>query len=92
MISFYSFPKEHWSHLRTTNIIESPFARVRLRTTASKRYKKTENATAIIWKTLMIAQKQFRKLRAPGLMSEVADGAIYINGEKITMFEQKVAA
>lgn len=92
MISFYRFPKEHWTHLRTTNIIESPFARVRLRTTASKRYKKTDNATAIIWKTLMIAQKQFRKLRAPGLMAEVADGAIYINGEKIKTFEQKVAA
>jgi hypothetical protein len=54
--------------------------------------KKAENVTAIIWKTLMIAQKQFRKLRAPGLMSEVADGAIYINGEKIKTFEQKVAA
>jgi putative transposase len=25
MVSFYDFPKEHWVHLRTTNIVESPF-------------------------------------------------------------------
>ena len=40
MVTFYDFPKAHWKHLRTTNIIESPFAAVRLRTAAAKRYKK----------------------------------------------------
>jgi len=44
------FPKEHWKHLRTSNVVESPFAPVRLRTSAGKRYKKVENATALIWK------------------------------------------
>lgn len=34
MATFYTFPKEHWIHLRTTNIVESPFASVRLRTAA----------------------------------------------------------
>lgn len=92
MITFYRFPKEHWPHLRTTNIVESPFAQVRLRTSASKRYKKVENATAVIWKTLMLAQKQFRKLRAPELMPEVMDGAVYINGEKLKTVEQEIAA
>jgi transposase-like protein len=33
-------------HLRTTNVIESLFAVVRLRTTAAKRYRRVENATA----------------------------------------------
>jgi putative transposase len=33
MVTFYAFPKEHWIHLRTTNIVESPFAFVRLRPT-----------------------------------------------------------
>jgi putative transposase len=54
MTTFYRFPKEHWKHLRTTNVVESPFARVRLRTTAAKRYKKVKNATAVIWKTLPV--------------------------------------
>jgi hypothetical protein len=37
LVTFYQFPKEHWRHLRTTNVVESPFAAVRLRTTAGKR-------------------------------------------------------
>jgi len=24
MMTFYSFPKEHWQHIRTTNVVESP--------------------------------------------------------------------
>lgn len=52
MVTFYSFPKEHWVHLRTTNVVESPFGSVRLRTDAAKRFKKVQNATAMIWKLL----------------------------------------
>ena len=40
MVTFYDFPKEHWGHLRTTNPVESPFAALRLRTDAAKRYKR----------------------------------------------------
>ena len=53
LVTFYAFPKAHWKHLRTTNVVESPFAAVRLRTAAAKRFKKVENATAVIWKTLL---------------------------------------
>jgi transposase-like protein len=45
----------HWIHLRTTNIVESPFNVVWLRTDASRRFKKTENAEAMIWKLLTVA-------------------------------------
>lgn len=83
MVAFYQFPKEHWKHLRTTNPVESPFAAVRLRTTAAKRYKKVANATAVIWKTLMVAERSFRKLDAAELCGEVADGATYENGVRI---------
>jgi putative transposase len=27
LLAFYDFPAEHWKHLRTTNVIESSFAR-----------------------------------------------------------------
>jgi transposase-like protein len=36
----------------------------RLVTAAAKRYKKVENATAVIWKTLLIADRTFRRLDA----------------------------
>lgn len=90
MVTFFGFPKEHWKHLRTSNVVESPFAAVRLRTTAAKRYKKVANATAVIWKTLMLAEKGFRKLNAPELLGEVADGAIYVNG--IVVKKRKASA
>lgn len=50
MVSFFSFPKPHWQHLRTSNVVESPFAALRLRTDAAKRFKKVETATAAIFK------------------------------------------
>jgi len=58
LVAFYEFPKAHWTHLRTSNPIESPFAAARLRTAAAKRYKKVANATAVIWKTLLIAERR----------------------------------
>ena len=29
LTSYYDFPREHWKHLRTSNVVESPFSRVR---------------------------------------------------------------
>jgi transposase-like protein len=80
LVTFYAFPKAHWKHLRTTNPVESPFAAVRLRTAAAKRYKKVENATAVIWKTLLIAERTFRRLDAPELLADVANGVVYVDG------------
>lgn len=82
LVTYYRFPEAHWKHLRTTNPVESPFAAVRLRTTAAKRYKKVENATAVIWKTLMVAEQRFRKLNAPELMALVAAGIPYEDGKR----------
>ena len=36
LITFFDFPAEHWKHLRTTNVIESPFATERLRERATR--------------------------------------------------------
>src|SRR5262249_41205776 len=36
LLTFFDFPAEHWKHLRTSNVIESPFAAVRL-ASASRR-------------------------------------------------------
>jgi transposase-like protein len=92
MLTFYSFPLEHWRHLRTTNVVESPFAVVRLRTSAAKRYKKVANATAVIWKTLLVAEQSFHRLNAAELLAEVADGAVYVNGKRVKGRKEKVPA
>ena len=36
LLTFYTFPAEHWMHIRTTNPIESTFATVRVRTKKTK--------------------------------------------------------
>ena len=71
MVTFYRFPKEHWRHLRTTNVVESPFAALRLRTDAAKRYKKVENATAVIWRMLLLAEQRFHRLDVPEKLLQV---------------------
>ncbi len=62
----------------------------------AKRYKKVENATAVIWKTLLVAKRTFRRLDAPELLVDVAEGVMYVNGERVkpspSMAEKKVAA
>jgi transposase-like protein len=93
MVTFYQFPQEHWKHLRTTNPVESPFAAVRLRTAAAKRFKKVENATAVIWKTLLVAEHTFRRLDAPELLPDVAHGVEYVNGVRaVNRRDEKAAA
>jgi transposase-like protein len=94
MVTYYDFPKEHWIHLRTTNIVESPFNSVRLRTEASRRFKKVENAEAMVWKLLTVAEKSWRKLNAPNLLKAVYEGHRFKDGVAVKMRreESRIAA
>jgi putative transposase len=79
--------------LRTTNVVESPFATVRLRTTAAKRFKRVDNATALIWKLLQVAESTFRRLKGAELLPAVYAGVQYADGVKRSMrAHQAVAA
>jgi len=80
MVTFYRYPKEHWRHLRTTNIVESPFSAIRLRTDASRRFKRVEGAKAMIWKLMGVQEKNWNKLNAPELLGEVYAGKRFVDG------------
>lgn len=93
LVTFYQFPQDHWRHLRTTNVVESPFAAVRPRTTAGKRFKRVESATVLIWKLLQVAEQTFRRLNASELLPAVYAGTQYVNGvQKDRVIRQEVAA
>jgi putative transposase len=94
LVAYYDYPQAHWLHLRTSNPVESPFASARLRTSAAKRFKKSENATAMLWKLLLVAQSRFRKVHAPELMATVAAGVRYENGrpQRVGEIETRIAA
>ena len=93
LVTFYQFPREHWPHLRTSNVVESPFATVKLRTTAAKRFKKVENATALSWKMLQVAESTFRRLTGAELLPAVYTGVLYLDGvERPAKPAQRLAA
>jgi putative transposase len=94
LVAYYDYPQAHWVHLRTSNPVESPFASARLRTSAAKRFKRTENATAMLWKLLMVAESRFRKVHAPELMAKVAAGVRCENGRppRVGGVETRIAA
>ena len=85
-------PQDHWTHLRTSNVVESPFAAVRLRTDAAKRYKKVANAQALIWKIPLIAEKKFRRLNAPELLEDVHAGKKFVDGVAVNKVNRRLAA
>lgn len=91
LVTFYQFPKEHWKHLRTTNPVESPFAALRLRTDAAKRYRRVDRATAVIWKMLTIAERRFHRIWAADLLHDVYQGARYVDGTKVGQAEEVAA-
>ncbi|MBN1916352.1 MAG: transposase [Verrucomicrobia bacterium] len=61
MVTFCRFRREHCTHLRTTNVVESPFGALRLCTPpgGAKRFKNVENAAAVIFKMLQEAETEF---------------------------------
>jgi len=59
LLNFYDYPSEHWRHLRTSNVIESPFAAVRLRTDAAKRFRTVKTRVHLIWQLLLKQEKKW---------------------------------
>ncbi len=70
-LTFYQFPEAHWSHLRTTNVVESPFASVRLRTNAAKRFKKTKSGVYLVHQVLLRLERSWRRLISAHLCGTV---------------------
>ena len=55
-------------------------------------YKKVENATAVLWKLLLIAERRFHKLTAAPLVKAVFLGAQCTNGAQVHQSPQEAAA
>jgi transposase-like protein len=87
-------PKEPWRPVRTTNVVASPVAAVRLRPSAAKRCQQVERATVIIWHLLPVAEKRFRTLDAPEQCRDGYRAVRYADGSDVPVvsFTQKAAA
>jgi putative transposase len=69
LLTHFDFPIEHWIHLRTTNVIESTFATVRLRTNKTKGAGSRSAGLAMAFKLLDAAQVRWRCVNAPHLVA-----------------------
>jgi len=80
-VTFYSYPKEHWVHLRTSNPIESIFSGVRLRTDATKRMRHRETALYLVFKVVERLGQNWRALNGgENLMALVLEGCVFQDG------------
>ena len=68
LFTFFTFPAEHWTHLRTTNVIESPFATVRLRQRVTKGAGSRTKGLLMAYKLLDMAQRRWRRLNSAHLL------------------------
>ena len=89
LLSFYDFPAEHWTHVRTTNPIESTFATVRLRHRKTKGNGSRQACLIMVFKLVQAAEKRWRRLNSPKLLLEVYRGKRFVDG---TMEKQKKGA
>ena len=63
LLAFYDFPGVHWTHLRTTNVIESSFATIRHRSKRAKGCVSRQSMLSMIYKMGMCAEQSWRRLR-----------------------------
>lgn len=82
LLTFYDFPAEHWLHLRTTNVIESVFATVRLRTDKTKGTGTRVACLTMVFKLLESAARRWRALNGSPLLAEVIHGVVFVDGVK----------
>jgi putative transposase len=71
LLTFFEFPSAHARHLRTTNPVESPFATIRLRTNAARRFRTARSGLHLVFKLLERCQKGWQKISHPEKLNEV---------------------
>ena len=97
LCAHFDFPAAHWKHLRTTNVIESPFSTVRLRQRVTKGAGSRTKALLMAFKLLDMAQQRWRRLDGAELLPLVRAGVKFVDGvreerEKGKRSERKKAA
>lgn len=91
LFTFYEFPAEHWGHLRTTNPIESTFARVRHRTRQTKGCGSRLATLSMVFQLVRVAEKHWRRLNGSKLLPRVIEGIKFIDGVDPNSLQKQIA-
>lgn len=92
LLAFYDFPAEHWMHIRTTNLIESTFATVRLRSKKTKNCGSRQSTLAMVFKLMQSAQKNWRKIRGFRLLTLVVNNIEFQDEIQVSQQSDRKAA
>ena len=82
LLTFYDFPAKHWTHIRTSNPIESMFSTVRLRHNKTRNNASRAACLAMVYKLGQSAQRNFQRLNGAEQIKYVVAGIIYEDGIK----------
>ncbi len=80
LLTFYDFPAAHWQTIRSTNVIESAFATVRLRQRVTKGAGTRTRGLTMAFQLLAMAEMRWRKIRSPQLVQQLLDGTKFLDG------------
>jgi transposase-like protein len=88
LLAFYDFPAEHWSHIRTTNPVESTFATVRLRTDKTRGCVSRNTILALVFRLGLPRQVGGIRLRGFQRLGELIRGIEFSDGVAADMNEE----
>ena len=80
LLNFYSYPAEHWKHIRTSNPIESTFATVRLRTKKVRNCFSSQTVVSMAFQLCRCAEKRWQKINAVKKLAQVIEGVQFVDG------------
>ena len=81
LLTFFDFPAPHWRSIRTTNVVESPFATLKNRTQSMKGCLSADWAEIMTFKLLKEASKNWIRLnKSEIVMPKLMNGTKFING------------
>jgi transposase-like protein len=80
LLNFYSYPAEHWKHIRTSNPIESTFATVRLRTKKVRGCFSSQTVVTMAFQLCRCAEKRWQKINAVKKLAKVIEGVQFVDG------------
>ena len=80
LLRFYSYPAEHWKHIRTSNPIESTFATVRLRTAKVRNCFSSQTVLTMAFQLCRCAEKRWQKVNAVKKLAKVIEGIQFVDG------------
>ena len=73
LFTYFEFPREHWKSIKSTNVIESLFNAVKLRTDAARRIPSRKSALYLVYKLLHRQEHRLHKIAAYKLVPATID-------------------